>query len=351
MIPALTFAAEYDRLRPEAMNDEHSRPRGVSSIPTARKVIAHELNENDLKSYFPSGRFIDRWGGTVTVAAGDWLATPSPAADEVYVIPRSLFSIMYERHTETDDELAPSQSEALDYWKGVLQHESCLYCRATSILAKRALKDGAIEDGPVVEVEANQAAVETTIARKLYAIGAVKWRCIFFTAQVIASFSSISSETGEKVPFPDPAGTFAAALGISNLDVFSFISLRCMLPETNFYTMLLIKTIGPFCFITMLFCIPLACYIAQRPHRQAWHTSARLSLLCLEVALPSITTTIVQTLICDQYDNGSFLRAELSCACDDSHRREKWVYYAGLMFAVYPVGASLGFICPRCDID
>ena len=124
-----------------------------------------------------------------------------------------------------------------------------------------------------------------------------------------------------------------------------------MLPETNFYTMLLIKTIGPFCFITMLFCIPLACYIAQRPHRQAWHTSARLSLLCLEVALLSITTTIVQTLICDQYDNGSFLRAELSSACDDSHRREKWVYYAGLMFAVYPVGASLRFICPRCDID
>ena len=178
-----------------------------------------------------------------------------------------------------------------------------------------------------------------TNAWKLYSIGAVKWRCMFFTSQVISSFRAISNETGEKVPFPDPAGTFAAALGLSNLDVFSFVSLRCMVPETNFYTVLLVKTMLPFCMIALLFCYPLARCVARRPHRQAWHTSARFSLLCLEVVLPSITTTVVQTLICDQYDNGSFLRVELSNACDDSPHRKKWVYFAWLMMIVYPIGA------------
>jgi hypothetical protein len=120
---------------------------------------------------------------------------------------------------------------------------------------------------------------------------------MFFTSQVISSFRAISSETGEKVPFPDPAGTFAAALGLSNMDVFSFVSLRCMIPETNFYTVLLVKTMLPFCMIALRFCYPLARCVARRPHRQAWHTSARFSLLCLEVVLPSITTTVVQTVI------------------------------------------------------
>lgn len=175
-------------------------------------------------------------------------------------------------------------------------------------------------------------------AQKLYEIGAIKWRCAFFTGQVISAFSAISSKTGEKITYPQPAGTVAAALGISNLDIFSFVSLRCMVPRTTFYTVLVMKTIGPFCVIALLFCFPLACYSARRPYRGAWHTSARLSLLCLEIVLPSVTTTVMETLVCDEFDDGFFLRSQLSIACDGSPNRTTWVLYACLMMLVYPVG-------------
>ena len=230
---------------------------------------------------------------------------------------------------------ATCKDDYLRTWSGT---PKCARCDQSKVYVPLILLGGcAVFVGTAVACLSKIDRIKTT-AQKLYVIGVVKWRYIFFTCQVISSFQSISSETGEKTPFPDPAGTFAAALGVSNLDVFSFISLRCMVPETNFYTVLLVKTVGPFCFIALLFCYPLACCIARRPHRQAWQTSARFSLLCLEIVLPSITTTIVQTLVCDSYDNGSFLRAELSTACDDSLHRKKWVYYAWLMLLAYPAG-------------
>ena len=167
VIPALTFAAEYDRLRPAATSDEALAHEGFQSYSPRGRVLARELNDDDLRFYFPSGRFIDRWGGIVTVSAGDYLATPSPALDEVFAIPRSVFSVMYEPYTETDDVLTPSQSEALAYWEGVLQRESRVYCRATSVYAKRALEDGTIEDAPAIELDSQpteEVAVEMACA-------------------------------------------------------------------------------------------------------------------------------------------------------------------------------------------
>ena len=155
VIPGLAFAAEYDRLRPEATSDDALAHEGFQSYSPREKVMARELNKDDLRFYFPSGRFIDRWGRIVAVSAGDFLATSSPAVDEVFAIPNSLFSVMYEPYTETDDALALSQSDALAYWKGVLQRDSRLYCRATSVYAKRALEDGTIDDAPVIEVNSN----------------------------------------------------------------------------------------------------------------------------------------------------------------------------------------------------
>ena len=91
---------------------------------------------------------------------------------------------------------------------------------------------------------------------KFYRTGSVKWRILFFAGQVISQFSSISGNTGEKRKYPQPAATAAAALGVSNVEVFSFVSLRCMMPETHFYTTLLIKTVGPFIVLALLWTYP-----------------------------------------------------------------------------------------------
>ena len=173
---------------------------------------------------------------------------------------------------------------------------------------------------------------------KLYRIGKVKLRTIFFVFQVISSFASISKDTGAQVKYPQPAASVAAAMGAANLDLFSFVSLRCMLPDTHFYTNLLIKTMAPFAVIALLFTYPLVLRASRKPYQKAWQTSARLSLFMLELVLPSTTTTIGQTLACDHFDNGWFLRAQLTIPCDGSRRRKVWVTYASLMIAIFPLG-------------
>ena len=118
---------------------------------------------------------------------------------------------------------------------------------------------------------------------KLYRIGKVKLRTIFFVFQVISSFASISKDTGAQVKYPQPAASVAAAMGAANLDLFSFVSLRCMLPDTHFYTNLLIKTTTPFAVIALLFTYPLVHRASRKPYQKAWQTSARLSLFMLEL--------------------------------------------------------------------
>ena len=173
----------------------------------------------------------------------------------------------------------------------------------------------------------------------LYATGENKLNILFFAAQMISQFASISGNTGEKRKYPQPAATVAAALGVSNVEVFSFVSLRCMMPETHFYTTLLFKTVGPFIVVVLLWIYPLVCYVSGRGARTAWHFSARWSLVFLEVIVPATTTTIAQTLACDQFDDGRFLRVQYTLACDGSPRRRKWVIFSYLMLAVYPIGA------------
>ena len=171
-------------------------------------------------------------------------------------------------------------------------------------------------------------------AEALYATGSVKGTVLFFMLQVISNFAQISSNTGEKKVYPEPAASIASALGIANLNVFSFVSLRCMAPDTHFYTTLLFKTVGPFVIVALLFFYP----IIKRGNPVAWRTSARYSLIFLELILPSTTTTIGQTLSCEKFDDGFFLRTQLSVACDGSNRRRTWVAYACCMIAIYPIG-------------
>jgi hypothetical protein len=44
---------------------------------------------------------------------------------------------------------------------------------------------------------------------------------------------------------------------------------------------------------------------------------------------------------CSEFDDGWFLRAELTIPCNGSARRQKWVAIASLLLAVYPIGVPL----------
>jgi hypothetical protein len=130
--------------------------------------------------------------------------------------------------------------------------------------------------------------------------------------QVVSEFATISDGTGDEA-FPEPARTFVRALDVTNLELFGFVPLGCLLRGSNFYHKALLKAITPIVLIALLWCYPLSMALRGIPST-AKDNAKWLTLLLLEVTLPNIATTLVQML-------GSFLRALVvaSLGCNLSH--------------------------------
>ena len=115
----------------------------------------------------------------------------------------------------------------------------------------------------------------------------------------------------------------------------------CVLPSTDFYFSVLVKTVGPLVVVGLLWLYP-AFYIVTRSSRgQAMQFATEYSLYLFEVLLPSISTTLSQALMCDKFENGWFLRAQLTLPCDRSPRRQRWVFVTSLAIVAYPVCVPL----------
>ena len=94
--------------------------------------------------------------------------------------------------------------------------------------------------------------------------------------------------------------------------------------------------------ILLLWCYPLSLVLCGKPNLlAATRTVKRLSLLLLELTLPTITTSLIQVFVCDRFENGSFLREQLSLACDKSGERLQWIVFAAGALVVYLIGGTL----------
>jgi len=113
-----------------------------------------------------------------------------------------------------------------------------------------------------------------------------------------------------------------------------------MLPDMGFHTQLVIKTAIPFFVVAMLHTYPLICHLLgkKKRYRKASQFAARFSILVVELLLTSTTTMICRTFACDRFDDGWFLRAELTISCESSARRFFWIIYACVMLALFPFG-------------
>lgn len=160
-------------------------------------------------------------------------------------------------------------------------------------------------------------------------------------SQVISAFSRISNDTGDK-GHPDPAASFAVALGATNIDFLQFVPMSCAVSSgIDFYWKMCIRTLAPIGAVLVLCLWPLSCIALRKPYVPAARKAAKLALILLEVMTPSVTTGVIQTFTCDKFDSGWFLRDELTLACDGSARRRKWVAVASVFIVVYPIGVPL----------
>lgn len=157
--------------------------------------------------------------------------------------------------------------------------------------------------------------------------------------QVISQFAVISSGTGGETGYPEPAATFVRVLSVTNLDVVGFVPLGCIFRSSYYHTALFKSSFPPLA-IALLGCYPLSNALRGRSSDAAWRTVKGLVMLLLEISLPSVTTSLVKVLLCDQYDHGWFLREQLSLPCNDSERRIGWKLFAALGLVAYPVGGA-----------
>ena len=124
----LSFSTRYDRTRPESATDPALTKEGFQLYSPLVTVWAHALTKSEVSSCFPTGQFHSKWGGLITAQAGDSIAMPHPAADEIYIIPKRIFAASYA--LQTRGRHVPSQIEALDQWKDIIHSKGNVYCRS-----------------------------------------------------------------------------------------------------------------------------------------------------------------------------------------------------------------------------
>ena len=81
---------------------------------------------------------------------------------------------------------------------------------------------------------------------------------------------------------------------MTNLDVLGFVPLGCVVRGATFYDKTAIKASFPFIVIILLQFFPLSKRLRGEEPGEATRTVKRLTLLLLEVTLPSIATSLVQ---------------------------------------------------------
>lgn len=101
---SVDFAARYDLIHPTRSADSELADEGFQLFLPIGKIWGHQLTEADISEHFSLDQFVGRWGGICNVRAGDIIALPSPAADEIYAIPQNLFDQTYQECTATTDD-------------------------------------------------------------------------------------------------------------------------------------------------------------------------------------------------------------------------------------------------------
>ena len=120
------------------------------------------------------------------------------------------------------------------------------------------------------------------------------------------------------------------------------VPLGCVVRGATFYDRVVFKTSGLVVSILLLWCYPLSLTLRGKSTLLvAKRTAKRLSLLLLEITLPTITTSLIQVFVCDRFENESFLREQLTLACDSSGERLRFVVFAATALMVYLIGGTL----------
>ena len=153
--------------------------------------------------------------------------------------------------------------------------------------------------------------------------------------------------------------------------MLGFVPLGCLMIDGNFYHRVLMKAMFPVGIILLLQCYRLGKLVCGNFSDSAGRTVKQVTFLVLELTLPTITTSLIQVFVvrsihcfisgcyfphrfsssrtqpslqCDQFENGPFLRAQLTLSCDRSFdHRTSWVVFAAVALVAFLLGGVFSF--------
>ena len=193
-------------------------------------------------------------------------------------------------------------------------------------------------------VERARAFVEK--ARRVFKVGKIKLKQMFVFCQVISLFPDIFETTSGNDAYPAATTTFVSSLRITNLEFLTFVPFGCHdALRLGFYSKLLVCSLLPISVVALLWSYPLVCYTTKMPHRDAEQFASKWSIFLLEMSVPSVVTAASKAFVCDWFESGPRLRAQLTIACDGSSDRIRWGVYSVSFLAIYPLGISLTLFC------
>ena len=197
--------------------------------------------------------------------------------------------------------------------------------------------------------------------------------------QVTAAAAKMTDEPDKS--YPAPADTVVSYLQVFNFEFLQWVPPACIKPGATFYDTLVTKTVLPLLLIGVIVLVAALKLMRpstrnnQRKRDKAIAGAVQGVSLLIELVLPSVSTTICQTFVCDLYDDfpvggasrparltpgasdtlplararskqprhldsilPGALRADNTLLCDmESEGRAFWYSYGTVMFLIYPI--------------
>eukprot|EP00903_Cladosiphon_okamuranus_P018351 g16883.t1 len=162
--------------------------------------------------------------------------------------------------------------------------------------------------------------------------------------QILTQFADVASVT-----YPGAYRDFLSAIDVVNFDLGSALSAGCWWSNVDFHDRLLVNTLGPLVVVSLL---GITYWIAMYRNNsitasgdavveQIRYRHQTVLLLVTFLVYSSVSSTVFQTFACETLDDGiEYLRADYTILCKDA-KHKAFEVYAGIMFAVYPIGIPL----------
>ena len=140
------FEAQYEPSS-QSMTDSALAHEGFQLYIPKAQTWARPLSEEDIRKYFPAGRFVSS-SGPRTVHPGDFVAMPYPSLDALMLIQERDFDQKYtsipNEHGDAASGRVPSQEDVLERWETVLRQEGLVCSKSIPVHAKLMREDGVI---------------------------------------------------------------------------------------------------------------------------------------------------------------------------------------------------------------